>query len=155
MGRALFTRWALMLYASYRLVALGYGLMGAAWLGASLHVSAGRHLLMAGAMGLSIFTIMAMVGRIHAGLWLDPRPWLPIAAALLVLAALLRAAAGLYGAAPWAMTLLAVSGVLWAACFALYLVMTWRVLTRPRADGQMGCQEPLERDAGHGGGDAC
>ena len=30
------TRWALMLYASYWLIALGYGLMGAAWLGAPL-----------------------------------------------------------------------------------------------------------------------
>lgn len=154
-GRALFTRWALMLYASYWLVALGYGLMGAAWLGAPLIPSAGRHVLMAGAMGLSIFTIMAMVGRIHAGLWLDRRPWLPATAVLLVLTALLRASAGVNAAAPWALTLLAVSGVLWAACFALYLVMTWPVLTRPRADGQVGCQEPLERDAGHGGGDAC
>lgn len=155
-GRALFTRWALMLYASYWLIALGYALLGAAWLGAPLLPSAGRHVLMAGAMGLSIFTIMALVGRIHAGLWLDRRPWLPAAAALLVLAALLRAAAGLYAAAPWATTLLTVSGLLWAGCFALYLAMTWRVLTRPRADGLVGCQEPMERNAGHGaGGGAC
>lgn len=154
-GKALFTRWALMIYASYWLIALGYGLMGAAWLGAPLTTSAGRHLLMAGAMGLSIFTIMAMVGRIHSGLWLDRRPWLPIIAVLLVLASLLRAGAGFYSAAPWLMALLIISGILWAACFAVYLMMTWPVLTGPRTDGQEGCAEPVERTGKHGGGEAC
>jgi len=154
-GRALFTRWALMLYASYWLIALGYGLMGAAWLGAPLLPSAGRHLLMAGAMGLSIFAIMVVVGRIHAGLWLDRRRWLPVTAALLVMAALLRAAAGLYALAPWMTLLHAASGTLWAACFALYLGVTWVVLSGPRSDGQEGCAEPLARSGGHasrGGG---
>jgi len=154
-GRPLFTRWALMLYASYWLIALGYALLGAAWLGAPLLPSAGRHLLMAGAMGLSIFTIMAMVGRIHAGLWLDRRPWLPLAATALVLAALTRAAAGISLAAPWMTTLLTLSGILWSACFVLYLVMTWSVLTGPRTDGQQGCAEPLGRTSGHGGGEVC
>lgn len=146
-GRPLFTRWALMMYAFYWLIAVGYALMGAAWLGAPLMPSAGRHVLMAGAMGVSIFTIMALVGRIHAGLWLDRRAWLPLTVTALVAAALLRAAAGVAAAAPWALALLMVSGALWAACFAVYLVMTWPVLTGPRADGQQGCAEPLERDA--------
>lgn len=150
-GRALFTRWALMLYASYWLIVLGYGMMGAAWLGAPLLPSAGRHVLMAGAMGLSIFTIMAMVGRIHAGLWLDRRPWLPVTALLLVLATLVRATAGIGMAMPWMSTLLLVSGLLWAGCFTLYLVMTWPVLTGPRADGLTGCQEPVDRSDEHGG----
>ncbi|MFT0850463.1 NnrS family protein [Achromobacter sp. F4_2707] len=147
-GRPLFNRWALMMYAFYWLVAVGYGLMGAAWLGAPLLPSAGRHVLMAGAMGLSIFTIMAMVGRIHAGLWLDRRIWLPLTAMTLVLATLLRAIAGFYAAA-WTATLLLVSGMMWAACFATYLLVTWPVLTGPRSDGLVGCQEPMQRDAGH------
>lgn len=148
-GRPLFNRWALMMYAFYWLVAVGYGLMGAAWLGAPLLPSAGRHVLMAGAMGLSIFTIMAMVGRIHAGLWLDRRIWLPLTALTLVLATLLRAIAGFYAAAAWTATLLLVSGMMWAACFATYLLVTWPVLTGPRSDGLVGCQEPMQRDAGH------
>lgn len=148
-GRPLFKRWALMMYAFYWLIALGYALMGAAWLGAPITASAGRHVLMAGAMGLSIFTIMALVGRIHAGRWLDRRPWLPATAATLVLAVLLRAVAGTEAAAPW---VLAVSGVLWAACFAVYLAMTWPVLTGPRIDGLEGCAEPVERTDEHSGG---
>ena len=154
-GRALFTRWALMMYACYWLIAIGYTLMGAAWLGAPLQTSAGRHLLMAGAMSLSIFTIMAMVGRIHAGLWLDRRPWLPVTAVVLVLAALLRASAGMSFALSWAQWLLIVSGLLWAGCFAVYLLMTWPVLAKARADGLSGCEEPLGRSGNHGNGDAC
>ena len=154
-GRPLFTRWALMMYSFYWLVALGYGLMGAAWLGAPLLPSAGRHVLMAGAMGLSIFTIMAMVGRIHAGLWLDRRPWLPITVAVLVLATLIRATAGVYAAASWMWPLLLVSGVLWAGCFAVYLVITWPVLTGPREDGLFGCDEPQGRDAKHTADEIC
>ena len=154
-GRALLNRWALMMYSFYWLVALGYGLMGAAWLGAPLLPSAGRHVLMAGAMGLSIFTIMALVGRIHAGLWLDRRPWLPITVAVLVLATLIRATAGVYAAASWMWPLLLVSGVLWASCFAVYLLMTWPVLTGPREDGLVGCDEPLGRDAKHTADEIC
>ncbi len=153
-GRALFTRWALMLYACYWLLALGYGAMGLAWLGLPWVPSAGRHLLTAGAMGLCIFSIMAMVSRIHAGLWLDRRAWLPVTAAVLVLAALLRALAGLPAGQAWILPLLMLSGSLWGACFLLYLAVVWPVLTGPRADGQTGCAEPLERVGGHGP-DAC
>ncbi|WP_185266113.1 NnrS family protein [Halopseudomonas xiamenensis] len=151
-GRALFTRWALMLYASYWLIALGYALMGAAWLGAPLLPSSGRHLLMAGAMGLSIFAIMMVAGRIHAGLWLDRRPWQPITATLLVLAALLRAASGMHLFLPWMSQLQAISGLLWAGCFAAYLAMNWSALSGPRTDGQEGCAEPLAAGEEHQGG---
>lgn len=151
-GRALFTRWALMLYASYWLIALGYALMGASWLGAPLLPSSGRHLLMAGAMGLSIFVIMMVAGRIHAGLWLDRRPWQPITATLLVLAALLRAASGIHLFLPWMSQLQTISGLLWAGCFAAYLAMNWSTLSGPRTDGQEGCTEPLAAEEEHQGG---
>lgn len=144
-GKPLFTRWALMMYGFYWLIAIGYALMGAAWLGVPLLPSAGRHVLMAGAMGLSMFTIMALVGRIHAGLWLDRRWWLPATAVVLVLAVVLRALAGVVGIMSMANTLLLVSGVLWAGCFALYLLMTWRTLTGQRTDGLQGCAEPVGR----------
>lgn len=145
-GRPLFTRWALALYASYWLMALGYALMGASWLGASLPASAGRHLLMVGAMGLSIFTVMGIAGRLHAGQWLDRRRWLPLAAAALVAAALIRALAGLPAAGTSGRTLLLASGLLWIAAFAAYLRHAWPVLTGPRTDGGAGCDEPRKSD---------
>lgn len=154
-GRALFTRWALMMYAFYWLIAIGYALLGAAALGAPLQPSAGRHLLMAGAMGLSVFTVMTVVGRIHAGLWLDRRRWVPVTASALVLAALLRAAASVNAAAPWALRLLILSGALWAACFAAYLLISWSTLAGARADGLSGCAGPADRGASSDDPTAC
>lgn len=153
-GRPLFTRWALMLYTTYWLIALGYGALGVAWLGGPLTASAGRHLLMAGAMALSIFAIMNIAGRIHAGRWLDRRIWLPLAALGLVLAALVRAVAGYRGVASWSMGLVMVAGVLWAAAFAAYLWHAGAVLLGPRVDGQTGCAGPLP-DEEAGGRDGC
>jgi len=142
-GRPLFTRWALMLYACFWLIALGYGAMGLAWLLDLWSASAGRHLLTAGAMGLSVFTIMSLAGRIHSGLWLDRRPWLLAAAGALGIAALARAAAGLPALAPWSGTLILASGAVWAGAYAAYLWHAWPVLAGPRADGRAGCAEPV------------
>lgn len=142
-GRALFSRLALMLYGSYWLMALGYALLGAAYLGAPLLPSAGRHLLTAGAMTLSIFTIMSIVSRIHSGLWLDRRLWIPVAAMLFVTAACVRAYAGFYSAAGLFSQLLLWAGLLWIAGFALYAWHLFGVLSSQRLDGQAGCAEPL------------
>jgi len=143
-GRALFGRWTLMLYGGYWLIGLGYGAMGLSWLGLPIAASAGRHLLMAGAMSLTTLAIMCIAGRIHAGLWLDRRPWAPTAAILLVLAAVLRAAAGTAAAGAWIPSLLGLSGLVWSAAFALYLWHAGPTLLGPRGDGQAGCAEPLQ-----------
>ncbi|HRP95966.1 MAG TPA: NnrS family protein [Rhodocyclaceae bacterium] len=138
-GRAMFQRWVLMLYAVYWLMALGYAVIGVAILaeagpGAA---SAGRHLLMIGALGLAVFAVMNIAGRIHAGFALDTRPWVPAAAALLVAAALLRAAMAWPGVA--AQPLLTTATLCWIAAFGLYAARLWPLLTRPRTDGQAGC----------------
>ncbi|MEE1868352.1 NnrS family protein [Pseudomonas auratipiscis] len=135
-GRPLFQRWALMLYTCYWLIGLGYLALGAAWLGAPISSSSGRHLLTSGAVSLAIFAVMAMVGRIHAGLWLDRRPWPMLCASTLVLAALLRTLAGLPLTASSSLALMNIAGLLWASCFAIYLIATWNTLTGPRADGR-------------------
>ncbi len=142
-GRPLLTRLALMLYGTYWLMALGYGLLGAAYLGAPILPSAGRHLLTAGTMSLSIFTIMSIVSRIHSGLWLDRRLWVPSAALLFVAAALVRAYASFYSAAPLFSQLLLVAGLLWIGGFVLYALYLFKILSTARSDGQSGCAEPL------------
>lgn len=142
-GRPLFTRLALMLYGSYWLMALGYALLGAAYLDAPLLPSAGRHLLTVGAMSLSIFTIMSIVSRIHSGLWLDRRVWILAAALLFVAAAGLRTYAGFYSAALYFNPLIIGAGLLWIGGFALYTVYLFRILTSERTDRQPGCAEPL------------
>ena len=139
-GRALLSRYPLVLYGSYWLAALGYAGLGAGALGAPWPPSAPRHLLMVGTMGLSVFSVMAIAGRLHTGNWLDRRHWLPLAALLIVLAALVRALAGVAGAQ--VLHALWLSGMLWALAFTLYLLHAWRALAGPRTDGGHGCDEP-------------
>lgn len=138
-GRALLYRWALMLYASYALVALGHAAIGLSMLGAPWTPSAGRHLLMVGAMGLAIFVTMNIAGRIHAGWGLERRIWVPLAAALLVAAALLRALMGWPGLSAWWFALLSASALCWCGAFILHLYFNSRILLGARQDGQHGC----------------
>lgn len=149
-GRALFYRWALILYASYWLLALGYAAMGLSILGAPWLPSAGRHLLTVGAMGLSIFAVMNVAGRIHAGQWLDGSRWVPLAMAALVGAALLRFMAGSFGFAHWSQQLTVAAGLLWITGFAVYLGRNARMLVVRRDDGQAGCSEPRGQEEGAG-----
>ena len=71
---------------------------------------------------------------------MKPSRWLPLAAVLIVLAALVRALAGVGGA--HALHALWLSGMLWALAFVLYLLHAWRALAGPRTDGGHGCDEP-------------
>lgn len=137
-GRALLQRWPLMLYATYACMALGYGLLGWSQLGGPVGLGAGRHLLAMGAMGISIFTVIAIAARAHCGLPPDQGPWLPAAAMLLLAAAALRAAAAWSGATGWLMA----ASLCWCLAFALLL---WRVgppMWRKRTDGRSGCDGP-------------
>lgn len=143
-GKPLFQRLPLMLYSSYWLMALGYGALGATWMGAPVLPSAARHLLLAGSMGLVVFTIMCIVSRIHSGLWLDRRRWLPLAALLLVAAGVVRALAGVYSLLPFYNTLLILAGLLWMTAFALFALHFFGILCSPRSDDQLGCAEPLQ-----------
>lgn len=147
-GRALLERWSLMLYSVYWLMALGYGALGVSLLADGFASSAGRHLLTLGAMGVSILAVLCIAGRTHSGYALDQRRWVPIAACLLVLAALLRALAGLPGAPVPLLNMLA--GLGWLTAFALtmgYLAPIW---LKGRPDGGQGCDEPVGADAGGG-----
>jgi len=147
-GRALLERWSLMLYSVYWLMALGYGALGVSLLADGFASSAGRHLLTLGAMGVSILAVLCIAGRTHSGYALDQRRWVPIAACLLVLAALLRALAGLPGTPVPLLNTLA--GLGWLTAFALtmgYLAPIW---LKGRPDGGQGCDEPVGADAGGG-----
>ncbi|KRW71222.1 NnrS family protein [Pseudomonas sp. TTU2014-105ASC] len=147
-GRALLERWSLMLYSVYWLMALGYGALGVSLLADGFASSAGRHLLTLGAMGVSILAVLCIAGLTHSGYALDQRRWVPIAACLLVLAALLRALAGLPGTPVPLLNMLA--GLGWLTAFALtmgYLAPIW---LKGRPDGGQGCDEPVGADAGGG-----
>lgn len=138
-GRALFTRLPSMLYAVYWLMALGYAALGIALMTGFFGTSVGRHLLAAGAMGLSIYSVLSIAGRIHGGHPLDERAWVPAGAALVIVAALARAGAGIPGLP--AVALLYLAAAAWIAAFGLYLLRMLPVLATARTDGGRGCEE--------------
>ncbi|ATE62704.1 NnrS family protein [Thauera sinica] len=141
-GRALLSRWAFLLYMVYWLMALGYGLLGLAQLGAPVAAGAGLHVLTVGAMGLSILAVLCIAGRTHAGLPLDGRPWVMLAAAAIGVAAAVRAAAGMTGLpAGWPLPLLAAGGTAWALAWGLAAARLAGVFVRARSDGGSGCEE--------------
>lgn len=140
-GRALFSRWALMLYAVYCLMALGYALIGLARLGVPIAPSAGLHLLTVGAMGVSIFAVLCIAGRTHAGYELDARPWVQVAAIALCSAALARATSGFPGM-PVAV-LQALSVAAWVLGYGLAAAYLGAVFVRRRPDAGAGCEEVM------------
>ena len=138
-GRALFQRWVMIPYLVYWCMALGYATIGLGLLSDGNFNSAGHHLLLVGALGLSILIVMAVAGRMHSGYGLDHRRWLPLAAGLLLSAGVLRAAASL-GAAYT--PLLHSAATLWLLAWGIYLAYSWKVLAGPRPDQGLGCDEP-------------
>lgn len=136
-GRALLQRWAFMLYLVYWFMALGYAVIGVAILMETAWVSAGRHLLLVGALGLAVFAVMNIAGRIHAGVEPDKRLWVPVAVTLIAGAAVLRAMMN-FGQIEASLAIVAASAC-WITAFSLHLIFHWKVLTRPRTDGRHGC----------------
>lgn len=142
-GRALFTRWVFLLYGVYWLMALGYALIALALLGAPFAPSAGRHLLLAGALGLAVLVVMLVSGRTHSGRKLDERPWVLLAAGLIVAAALVRVLAGMpLTDVPVArIWMLAAFG--WIGAFVLYAAYSWQLLSDPSPDLGSDCEGVL------------
>src|SRR5690625_7835822 len=77
-------------------MAAGYGALGLSYLGVSLLPAAARHILLIGTLGFFILTVMSIVGRIHSGLYLDYRRWLPLTICTLIFVVLLRLAEGIF-----------------------------------------------------------
>jgi len=122
-------------------MALGYATLGFGLLGAVSLGSAGHHLLLIGALGLSIFIVMAVAGRLHSGHGLDYRPWLPVVGLCLLAAALLRSFASVPLVMIPYMTLLNWAAGFWIVAWSGFLLNFWKVLTGPRPDGGQGCDE--------------
>lgn len=138
-GRPLFNRWVISLYFIYCFMALGYGLLGVARLADWPMISAGRHLLTSGAIGLAIFLIMVFAGQVHSGRELKFKRWMLISIIALVSATIFRVMMSLPSLAHVRMPLLVVAGGLWTLAFSLYFIHFGRILTGGSADGRTGC----------------
>lgn len=143
-GKPLWRRWPLLLYAVYVFMAAGYALMGLAVLTGHASPHGGIHLLTVGALGLSIYAVICIAGYTHSGLEKSGRPWIWLGASLLICAAVMRASA--YFLWPHALMLAAV--VLWCIAFLLMTGKMLPVFLSPRGDGAAGCAEPPAASGG-------
>jgi len=103
------------------------------WLGGSYAL----HALTVGAIGGMTLGMMVRTARGHTGRVLLADNSELTMFLLVQAAALVRVFAGIASPALY-LPSIEVSGLLWAAAFALYAVRYWPVLTRPRLDGKLG-----------------
>ncbi|MDF2697327.1 MAG: NnrS protein involved in response to [Labilithrix sp.] len=100
------------------------------------YASMATHALTAGAVGALTLGMMARVSLGHTGRQLTVGRPISAAFVLVTLAAVVRVLAPL--APQHYLTSLAIAGVLWAAAFAVFLVVYAKVLVSPRVDGRAG-----------------
>lgn len=117
-GRTFFRRYPFMIACIYILMALGFLALGLAYLELGVALSVGWHLLGIGALGLSLFTVMAIAGRLHSQKELEHKLWVNLAVLGLILGALIRGTANLYP--QYYSLLLNTSACLWLVSFILY-----------------------------------
>lgn len=86
------------------------------------------HAFTVGGLGLMMIALMSRVSLRHTGRALVMPAAMQVAGAMLFIAAALRLAAAVHGLAPWVIVL---SGLLWAAAFALYFMRFAPVLVAP------------------------
>jgi len=95
------------------------------------------HALTVGAIGSITLGMMARVALGHSGRLLAASRTIVVAFVLALLAAMIRVGAPLLGGDRYRATVF-LAGALWAAAFALYLVVYVPILVAPRVDGKPG-----------------
>jgi len=121
------------LHAGYAFVPIGFLLLGAAALGWLPGPLAGLHAWLAGGVGLMTMAVMTRASRGHTGRPLVAGPADVSIYLAIALAALARIAQALGAGPGW---LLNAAGAGWIAAFALFAIVYWPVLTRPRRAGK-------------------
>lgn len=116
--RTVADRLVLVLHVGYAFVPVGFLLVGAAAWTAAVPASAGIHAWTAGAIGLMTLAVMTRASLGHTGRALQANAATQTVYALVLVAALLRIVAAFTGSLP----LIEMSGALWAAGFALFVV---------------------------------
>ncbi len=124
------------LHLGYGWLAVGFALKAAADLGGWLPPSAALHALTAGAAGTMILGVMTRAALGHTGRSLATPPAIVVAYGLISVGAALRVAEPVL-AAP-SVVILSASALIWAGGFAIFTVLYWPILTRPRVDGRPG-----------------
>lgn len=119
------------LHVGYAFLPLGLLMKAIADLGGPVGPFAALHALTAGAIGVMILAVASRAALGHSGRPLVPATATVVAYYLVIAGALIRVLA-IHPHATLA------AGILWSAGYAVFSVVYWPMLTRPRADGQPG-----------------
>ena len=125
------------LHVSYAWIAAGMLLLALALAGIAGSPSSAMHAFGLGAVGGMIIGMMTRTARGHTGRPLRASAAEVTAYVLVILAAIVRVFLPIV-APPAYIIALVVSAILWSSAFAIYCVVFWPMLTRPRFDGKPG-----------------
>jgi uncharacterized protein involved in response to NO len=120
----------LVMHLGFGWLVLAFALKAAAELTGIVPEAAWLHAFTVGSLGLMMLGLMTRVSLRHTGRPLKVPGAMLIAYGLMFAAALLRLAATVHG---FGSTVIALSAGLWAAAFALYFMVFWKVLVTPSA----------------------
>jgi uncharacterized protein involved in response to NO len=124
------------LHAAYAFIVLHLALRALAALDL-VGTSLANHALTVGGIGILTLGMMTRTARGHTGRLLQASPPEVVVYALIVAAALVRVVVPLAAPALYLGAVIA-AGALWVGAFALYAIIYWPILSRPRADGRPG-----------------
>ncbi len=125
------------LHAGYAWIVLGLALRCLSHFTGVLPPTAALHAITVGGIGSLILGMMARVSLGHTGRLLEAPRAAVVAFVLLTLAAITRVGLPIVLPSHYTASLM-ISGVLWAAAFALFLAAYARILISPRVDGKPG-----------------
>lgn len=120
----------LVMHLGFAWLVLAFALKAAADLTGIVPEAAWLHAFTVGSLGMMMLGLMTRVSLRHTGRPLAVPGAMLVACVLVFVAALLRLAATVHGLGS---AVIALSAVLWAAAFALYFVVFWKVLVTPSA----------------------
>lgn len=125
------------LHLAYWCIPLGMALFAARYSGMTVSHSLALHCLTVGGMGGMILAMMARVSLGHTGRMLQPHPLMSSAFAAMLLALACRVLLPLIKPELY-VTAIIFTSLLWCFAFGCFVLIYWRILTSPRADGHPG-----------------
>jgi len=118
-------------------VVLGFGLKACAAFWPVIPASNAFHAFSAGAIGTMAMALMTRASLGHTGRALQVHPAIVVAYLFAIFGAAIRVLGPLLGVTFYTPAIIT-GGVFWACGYAIYTVVYWPILTRPRVDGRPG-----------------
>lgn len=119
------------------LLALGYGFMGYDYLNDNINaINHFRHFLTTGVYGLVFFMVLLIVSTIHTGRHIVTNIWTHLGVLLIIIATFIRSLIPFYET--YISQAYILSSILWSCSFAIYMIVYFKFLVKPRKDGLPG-----------------